>query len=100
LACDPDLLEVIDPSTGAIAAEIVHAFRAELAGTLTDALARRTMVTLGPTAGVGPDEAAAQVARRWLGWDGERARAEVQAYREAARDLRPRTLERRRPAAA
>jgi glycerol-3-phosphate dehydrogenase len=99
LACEPSLLEVIDPSTGAIAAEVVHAFRAELAGTLTDALARRTMVTLGPSAGVGPDEAAARVARRWLGWDGERARSEVRAYRAAVADLRPRALE-RQPRAA
>jgi glycerol-3-phosphate dehydrogenase len=100
LACEPELLEVIDPSTGAIAAEIVHAFRAEMASTLTDALARRTMITLGPSAGVGPDEAAARVARRWLGWDGERARAEVRAYREALADLRPRALEQPGRAAA
>jgi glycerol-3-phosphate dehydrogenase len=100
LAYEPELLEVIDPSTGAIAAEVVHAFRAELATTLTDALARRTMVTLGPSAGVGPDEAAARVARQWLGWDGERARSEVRAYREWLADLRPRALERRHPQAA
>jgi glycerol-3-phosphate dehydrogenase len=94
LALDPELLEVIDPATGAIAAEVVHAFRSELAVTVEDALARRTMVTLGPSAGIGPDEAAARVAQRWLGWDAERARAEVRAYREAVADLRPRALER------
>jgi glycerol-3-phosphate dehydrogenase len=97
---DPELLEVIDASTGAIAAEMVHALRAELASTLTDVLARRTMVTLGPSAGIGPDEAAARVARRWLGWDRDRAASEVRAYREAVADLRPRALEQRGRAAA
>jgi glycerol-3-phosphate dehydrogenase len=100
LALDPDLLEVIDPSTGALAAEVVHAFRAELASSLGDVLARRTMVTLGPSAGVGPDEAAARVAQRWLGWDSERARSEVRAYREAVADMRPRVLEHSGRAAA
>ncbi len=90
---ESDLLEVIDPSTGAIAAEVVHAFRAELARTLTDALTRRTMITLGASSGVGPDEAAARVAQRHLGWDSERARTEVRDYRQALADMRPRALE-------
>jgi glycerol-3-phosphate dehydrogenase len=96
LAVGGELLEVIDKSTGAIAAEVVHAFRSELASTLADALARRTMVTLGPSAGVGPDEAAARVAEQYLGWDSERARAEVNAYRKAVAGMRPRTLSRDR----
>ncbi len=97
---DPALLEVIDDSTGAVAAEVIHAFRAELASTLTDVLARRTMVTLGPSAGIGPDEVAARVAQRWLGWSSERARDEVAAYRDALADLRPRGLEQPGRAAA
>jgi glycerol-3-phosphate dehydrogenase len=100
LSIDPDLLEVVDPSTGALAAEVVHAFRAELASSLADVLTRRTMVTFGPSTGVGPDEAAARVAQRWLGWDAERGRAEVRAYREVLADMRPRVLEQHGRAAA
>jgi glycerol-3-phosphate dehydrogenase len=99
LSIDPELLEVIDPSTGALAAEIVHSVRTELASSLADVLARRTMVTLGPTGGVGPDEAAARVAQRWLGWDAARARREVRAYREAVADMHPRALRDHRHAA-
>jgi glycerol-3-phosphate dehydrogenase len=82
----PELLETFDPSTGSIAAEIIHAVEAELASELGDVLLRRTMVALGPTAGIGPDEAAARIA----GW-GEDA---VSRFRESMRDMRPRELER------
>jgi glycerol-3-phosphate dehydrogenase len=77
----PELLEPFDHSTGAIAAEVLHAVEAELASDLADVLLRRTMVGLGPTAGIGPDEAAARLA----GWGGE----EVDRFREGMRDMRP-----------
>jgi glycerol-3-phosphate dehydrogenase len=82
----PELLEPFDPSTGAIGAEVVHALQAELACDLTDVLLRRTMVALGRTAGIGPDEAAARI----IGWGDD----EVDRFREAMRDMRPRALER------
>jgi len=89
---DPSLREPFDPATGAIAAEIPFAFRREAAATLVDVLARRTMVGLGPEAGVGADEAAAAVAQRTLGWDDARAEREVAAYRRYVERLRPRSL--------
>ncbi len=82
----PELLEPFDPTTGAIAAEVVHAVESELASSLADVLLRRTMVGLGPTAGIGPDEAAAKL----MGWGDD----EIERFREGMRDLRPRELER------
>ncbi len=83
---------VIDADSGAIAAEVPWAFDQEHARTLADVVARRTMVGLGPTAGVGPDEAIASVAVQHLGWDKPRADQEVAAYREWVRRYQPRTL--------
>jgi glycerol-3-phosphate dehydrogenase len=51
------------------------------------------MVGLNANAGVGTDVAAAQVARRTLGWDAERAAREVDAYRQWVCRYRPRALE-------
>ncbi len=78
----PDLCERLDPTSGEIGAEIVFAFREEQAETLTDALLRRTMVGLGPKAGVGADERAADIGRRYLDWDQQRADREVATYRD------------------
>lgn len=80
-ATDAMLREVIDAETNAIAAEIVFAFRAEHATTLSDALLRRTMLGLAAHAGIGPDERAAHLAQQFLGWSQERATEEVMAYR-------------------
>jgi glycerol-3-phosphate dehydrogenase len=94
-AADPTLREPFDPVSGAIGAEVVFAFEQEAARTLGDALLRRTMVGLGPEAGIGADEAAADVARRHLGWDTGRVEREVTAYRAYVERFRPRALERR-----
>lgn len=83
---------VIDPSSGAIAAEVPWAFEREHARTLADVVARRTMVGLGPSAGVGPDEAIARVAQAELGWDQARADQELAAYREWVKRYQPRAL--------
>ena len=88
VADEPVLGEVFDETTGAIGAEVIYALRSELATTLEDVLMRRTMVALGPTAGLGPDRAAAEVAVRHGGWDEERAQAEVAAFRERMQALR------------
>ena len=93
-AADPELAEPFDPASGAIAAEIPFAFEQEGAATLADALLRRTMVGLGPDAGVGADRAAAAVAVRYLGWTPARAADEVAAYRAYVERFRPRALER------
>jgi glycerol-3-phosphate dehydrogenase len=77
----PDLMAPLTSETAVIGAEVLFAFQSEMAVTLGDVLLRRTMAGLGSTAGVGEDEAAAAVARKYLGWDESRAREEVAAYR-------------------
>jgi glycerol-3-phosphate dehydrogenase len=91
-ATTPALQAVIDPYTGAIAAEVPWAVAQEGARTLGDVIARRTMAGLGPDVGIGVDVAAARVARETLGWDASRAETEVAAYREWVRRYRPRVL--------
>lgn len=78
---DVSLLEVFDDESGAIAAEVVHAFRYEFAQTLADCLLRRTMVGLNSACGLNAVAAAAEIARRHLGWSDERVRQEVSSYR-------------------
>ncbi|MDP9485096.1 MAG: glycerol-3-phosphate dehydrogenase/oxidase [Actinomycetota bacterium] len=84
--------------TGVIGAEILYAFRREMAQTLADALLRRTMVGLGPRVGLDVDEAAAGVAARYLGWSEERAEREVQDYRKYVERYRPRDFREKEPA--
>jgi len=76
--------------TGVIGAEILYAFQRELAQTLADALLRRTMVGLGPRVGLDLDEAAAEVAVKYLGWSEEQASREVEDYRRYVERYRPR----------
>jgi glycerol-3-phosphate dehydrogenase len=78
---DPGLSEVIDPATGAIAAEVVYGFEREGAVTLEDLLMRRTMLGLEPNMAVGLDEKAAEIAGRYLGWDRAKQEEQVAAYR-------------------
>jgi glycerol-3-phosphate dehydrogenase len=79
---DQTLAEVIDDESGAVAAEVVFSFENELAQTLSDCLLRRTMVGLNSSCGRNAVEAAAMVGRKFLGWSAERARREVQDYRD------------------
>jgi glycerol-3-phosphate dehydrogenase len=80
---DHSLAQAFDPETGAIAAEVVHAFENELAQTLSDCLLRRTMVGFNSTRGREAVETAAEIARRHLGWSDERARDEMFQYLNA-----------------
>jgi glycerol-3-phosphate dehydrogenase len=92
-ASTPNLREIFDPLTGAIAAEVPWAFHEEGARTLADVIARRTMTGLGPDAGIGADVAAAMIARDTLGWDSAKVDAEVDAYRRWVSRYRPRALD-------
>lgn len=92
-ATTPEMRQIVDAESGAIAAEVPWAFHMEGARTLADVVARRTMSGLGLDAGIGADAALADVARATLGWSDERAAAEVAAYRCWARRYRPLTLE-------
>jgi glycerol-3-phosphate dehydrogenase len=93
---DPSLRLPLGPSakveSGVIGAEVLYAFRREMAQALSDVLLRRTMVGLGPSVGLDVDEAAAQVAVQHLGWSEERARNEVEAYRGYVERYKPRSM--------
>jgi len=81
IANDPSLAEVVDPETGTIAAEVVFAFKYELARTLSDCLLRRTMVGLNSNCGLDAVEAMAKIAQKHLGWSDTRVDQEINAYR-------------------
>ena len=87
---DAELSQVISEETGTVAAEVVYAFREEMAETLADCLLRRTMVGLNGSVGLDALECAARVARRFLGWDDARAAREVEEYRRHVGRLLPR----------
>ncbi|HEX8652030.1 MAG TPA: glycerol-3-phosphate dehydrogenase [Pyrinomonadaceae bacterium] len=90
LAAEDTLLaEAFDTETGAIGAEILFSFRREMALTLADCLLRRTMVGMNSTVGLGADEAAAVIARKYLGWSESRAAQEVAAYRKYIERFHP-----------
>jgi glycerol-3-phosphate dehydrogenase len=78
---DAELSQVISEESGTVAAEVVYAFREELAETLADCLMRRTMVGLNGQLGLDALERAANIARKFLGWDDERVADEVEGYR-------------------
>jgi glycerol-3-phosphate dehydrogenase len=86
--------------TGLLGAEVLYAFKRELAQTLSDVLLRRTMVGLGPNVGLDVDEAAAQVAIKHLGWSEERAKSEVEAYRRYVERYKPRAFRKGEPVGA
>jgi glycerol-3-phosphate dehydrogenase len=91
-ADDKELREPFSKVSGAIAAEVVFSFREEMAQKLTDCLWRRTMVGMNAWAGLDAVEAAAEIGRKYLGWDDARAAREVDDYREYVRRFRPRAL--------
>ncbi|HEX8283263.1 MAG TPA: glycerol-3-phosphate dehydrogenase [Pyrinomonadaceae bacterium] len=86
---DAELSQVISEETGSVGAEVVYAFREEMAETLADCLLRRTMVGLNGSVGLDALERAARVARQFLGWDDARAALEVESYRDHVRRLNP-----------
>ena len=85
---------------GLIGAEVIWAFREEMAQTLSDVLLRRTMVGYGPQVALDVDEAAAEVAAKYLGWDEERANREVAEYRAWIERYKPRQFREEEPARA
>ena len=91
-AGDERLAKVLPGEDEPLAAELVHAFTHERAGTLTDALHRRTMVGLDRSVGLDTAEAAAQVCAETLGWSDERVDEEIAAHRRYVHRFRPRVL--------
>lgn len=94
----PALAEVVDPETGAIAAEAVHAVQEEGAVTLEDVVLRRMAVALNSDVGLAAAPAIAAVLVAHAGWSDERAGAELDRYRAAMRRFKPRALDSEREA--
>jgi glycerol-3-phosphate dehydrogenase len=94
------LVSPFSVETGIIGAEVLYAFRYEMAQKLGDVLLRRTMVGMGPKAGLDVDEAVAWIAVRHLGWTEERAEREVGEYRDYVRRFRPKEFRAGEPARA
>ncbi len=92
------LAATFTPETGIIGAEVLYAFRRELAATLRDVLLRRTMVGMGPRVGLDVDRAAARIAVQHLGWSGERSEREIAEFREYVRRYKPKDLRELQPA--
>ena len=90
IAEDVSLAEVFDSETGAIAAEIVFAFKHELAQTISDCLLRRTMVGLNSTCGLNAVEAAGRISQKYLNWSEGRVEQEIAAYRKEIEKFNPR----------
>lgn len=72
----------------ALAAEVLFSFKVELAETLTDCLLRRTMIGLNSDLAIGDDVLAAEIGRKFLGWNEARARDEVKMYRDYVERMR------------
>jgi len=76
----PELAEIIDEHTGAIAAEVVFAFECEFARTLTDFMARRSMIGLSGHSSIEAAAKAVEVGKRNLGWSLKQADNELENY--------------------
>ena len=72
--------QVVQLNEDAFTAEVLFAFRHEFAKTLADCFLRRTMIGLDSDRGLSHLEAAIEIGRKFLGWNEERARHEVEAY--------------------
>ena len=81
---------MIDQETSAVAAEVVFAVREEMAATLADVVARRSMLGLSADLGVGALDAVASVAEKYAGWSAERVSEDRAAYLRYITRFRPR----------
>jgi glycerol-3-phosphate dehydrogenase len=70
----------IDPASGALAAEVVFAYRTESARTLTDVIMRRTMLGLDPDLSSEAVDDAATILAEHAGWSKARRASELDAY--------------------
>ena len=87
-AGDPSLAAPLCPHHQSVAAEVAHAVRSEWALTIGDALLRRTALGLGPCQGLDCVDAVAELMGRLLGWDEERRKTEIDAYRREIEPMR------------
>ena len=87
-AMDPLAREVVDETSGLTVAEISFVLEEEFAGNLTDILARRTMVGIGPTVPDDVVDRVAQTAARLAGWSDERTDRELRTFRDRLKRFR------------
>jgi glycerol-3-phosphate dehydrogenase len=80
--------EVAHLNSDLLTAEIVFAFKYELAKTLSDCFLRRTMIGLDGDRGLNYVEAAGEIGVQFLGWDNARATREIDNYRARVRSGR------------
>jgi len=90
------LSPTVTVETGIIGAEVLYAFRHEMAQTLSDVLLRRTMAALGPRVALDVDTAAAEIAVKHLGWTETRAKSEVKQFREYVQRYNPKDFHKRK----
>lgn len=86
----PELAEIVDPDSGALAAEVVFSLKEEGARSLEDILLRRILVGLNADVGVSAAPRVAQIAAKYAGWSEDRTTREIAAYFDAVRRFRPR----------
>ncbi|MGS0685478.1 FAD-dependent oxidoreductase [Nakamurella sp. GG22] len=77
----PELRKVVH-SSGLFAAELVFAVDSDLARSLTDVLARRTLVAFEPGHGLESVDEVAGVLADHLGWDSDQRAAQIAEYNE------------------
>lgn len=78
---DGELLKVVHEPSGAIGAEMMFAMRHEFARTLTDVLARRTLLAFEPNHGLESTEAIAALLAARLSWGKQRQADEIAEYK-------------------
>ena len=82
---DALLSREVCPDTHAIGAELIFGLERELARNLSDCLLRRSMIGLGPTAGLRALERISSVLTGPLGWPRGEVNAQMDAYRSEVR---------------
>jgi glycerol-3-phosphate dehydrogenase len=85
---DPSLNSPLCPHHEGIEAEIVHAVRSEWALSLGDVLLRRNALGLAPCQALDCLERVADLMGGVLGWDQQRRRKEIEAYRREVEPMR------------
>ncbi|MGH3089971.1 MAG: glycerol-3-phosphate dehydrogenase/oxidase [Rubrobacteraceae bacterium] len=81
-AASRDMREVLDEESGLTVAEVAFVMEEEFAESLTDVLARRTMVGIGPTMPEEIVERIAKAAARLARWSDERTDRELRGHRD------------------
>ncbi len=84
---DPELNEPLSPDSIVIKAEVLHAFKFEMAITLEDFLRRRTILWSLPGQGVNELESMKELLISHVGWTEDQFHQEAEAYKRTIRPL-------------